>query len=88
VRKTLIGRTMCERYACHLGLAEHLVVGKSVRVQSGGVASSNMVGGKLATPPWLEHLWKFPGAGKWCTLCWCYWSTFAGLAAGGGCSNL
>lgn len=43
VRKTLIGRAMCERYASHLGLGQHLVVGKSVRVQSEGKASINMV---------------------------------------------
>ena len=31
VRKTLIGRVMCERYAKHLGLEKYLVMGKSVR---------------------------------------------------------
>lgn len=27
VRKTLIGRVMCERYATHLGLPQYLVLG-------------------------------------------------------------
>jgi hypothetical protein len=31
VRKTLIGRVMCERYAKYLGLEKYLVMGKSVR---------------------------------------------------------
>ncbi len=31
VRKTLIGRAMCDRYARYLGLAPYLVLGKSVR---------------------------------------------------------
>lgn len=31
VRKTLIGRAMCEQYATKLGLAQHLVLGKSYR---------------------------------------------------------
>lgn len=31
VRKTLIGRAMCERYAAHFGLSEYLVMGKSYR---------------------------------------------------------
>jgi hypothetical protein len=44
VRKALIGRAVCEKYARHLGLPPYLVLGKSVRVQSEGKASSNMVG--------------------------------------------
>ncbi|KAL4448477.1 hypothetical protein ABPG75_005696 [Micractinium tetrahymenae] len=34
VRKTLIGRAMCDRYARYLGLAPYLVLGKSVRLQT------------------------------------------------------
>ena len=38
VRKTLIGRAMCERYAAHLGLPDYLVLGKGYRGGLGGAA--------------------------------------------------
>ncbi len=39
VRKTLIGRAMCERYANHLGLPQYLVLGKSIMGEEASVAT-------------------------------------------------